>query len=148
VGHEWLRLNVSQANGWIEFLLFASLAVELAHRLGKADATEAGIGARSLSTIGIVFWAISFVSLTDWSRGWPLQPVPLPPREFSLIQLGSQVVSTIASFQVTCLTVAASRYCSRTLAEMAKEDQLDDLLRSPSESFGNDPRDWFSDDDA
>jgi hypothetical protein len=105
------------------------------------------MGARSLSSIGLVFWAITFVSLTDWTHGWPLKSVAIRPREFVLIHLGSMVISTIAAFQVTFLTVTASRYCTRALAEMDKEDRGDELLRSASEAFSNDPRDWFSDGD-
>jgi hypothetical protein len=41
------------------------------------------------------------------------------------------------------LTIAACRECSRALDEMAQEDrQTDDLLRSRSEVFADDPYFW------
>jgi hypothetical protein len=141
MGHPWLVYNITQGTGWIENILFASLASELMARVGKTDAAEAGMGARSLAWIGTLFWLMSFVFLTNWSH-WPL--VPLRGRDLRFAQMGTDLLSTIASFQVTCLTVAASRYCGQVLAAMRKEEQADDLLRSRSESFGNDPQGWFT----
>jgi hypothetical protein len=62
VGPDWLRSQVSKGLSWAEFLLFASMAVDMLKQLGKNQSPETGTSARTLATIGLVFWALAFVA--------------------------------------------------------------------------------------
>jgi hypothetical protein len=149
LGNPWFRQALASGMGWVEFMLFASLAAELSAHLGKAEAPQAHLAARSVATIGLVFWLLSFLSQTDWKGGWPLvqQPPKPPGLEPLLFLLGASVLTAITSFQVAALCLGASRQCARVLAEMDEQDGAHDLLSSRSESGDDDPRHWYDDDD-
>jgi len=132
VGHNWLRDRLGSALGWAEFALISSLACDLLAHLGVEHAPDAGKATRTLAASGAVVWMFLFCLLTDWEAGWPLQHRPLLPETFLLL-LGTDMIWTITLFQVTALTIAATRQSSRVLLEMDKEDQHHDLLSSPSD---------------
>jgi hypothetical protein len=144
VGHDWLRSQVSEGLGWAEFLLFTSMAVDMLEQLGKNPSAETGAAARSLSTIGLVFWAIVFMTATDWTSGWPLEHRQMGQDKWILILFGTSLLTTITSLQVAVLCGSAFLHCGRVLAEMNQEDLAEDLLRSRSETFADDPDRWFN----
>jgi hypothetical protein len=138
----WLLFQVSRGLGWAEFMLFASLAAELLAHLGRTEAIETGLAARSLCSIGLVLWVIAFISQTDWAHGWPLIQKPPGPRSF-LLFLGTQLLWTIAAFQVTVLSIAACRLSGRAVAKMTSEEEGHELLKSRSEPFDDQRDRWF-----
>lgn len=140
--HAWLPHAISSGLGWAEFMLFAMMAAEMAAQLGRPEVHEHALSARSICTIGLMLWAIEFVSRTDWAHGWPLEAKPIGPRTHLLI-LGSTLLLTIGAFQVTLLCLSACRMCGRTLARMRAEYESHDLLRSRSEPFDDDRDRWF-----
>jgi hypothetical protein len=151
LGNDWLRYQLSTGLGWAEFLLFATMAIDMLSQLGKDPATEINTGARSMATIGLVFWAIVFVAQTDWGKGLPLQPRPIPQQmgrdTWILIMFGSTLLTTLTSFQVAVLCGSAFLGCGRALQVMNHDDLAEDLLRSRSETFAEDPDRWFVQDD-
>ena len=137
VGHEWLRNSIGEALGWAEFSLIASLACDLMAHLGIEQAPEAGKATRSLAATGAILFLLLFFEQTAWVRGWPLQQRGVDSLESLLLYLGSRMIWTITLIQATALTITAARQTGRVLAEMDREDEEHDLLRSPSDSnFG------------
>jgi hypothetical protein len=141
VGHEWFRYQLGRGLGWAEFLLFTRLATDMTGLLGKPEAPEVGRSASSLASIGLILWALGFITQTDWRHGWPLVHRRLGPR-FMLMRLGGNLLLTITAYQVAALNIAAARECGRALAAMDQEDQSHELLRSRSEPFGDDHNFW------
>jgi len=139
VGHEWLRRSLGQAIGWSEFALIASLAGDMAARLGEAQAVEFGRAARSLATTGAMVWAMYFYSKTNWDQPfWPLREVPLN-RSTLMLMLGFFVLVAINLVQVTALSIMAGRACGRELRRLAAEDRAQGPFLSPSEAGWADP---------
>ncbi len=92
-------------------------------------------------TIGVLLWALLLFGQTRWS--WPLAPrLPQQGRpvnlELLLLHLISYLFQTILAFQVTLLCLSVSRRCKQFMNE--REAQLDqqDLLKSRSETEGDD----------
>jgi hypothetical protein len=131
-GHEWLRDSLGAALGWAELALTAGLACEMLVHLGVAAAAETGKATRSLAATGAVVWMLWFCQVTDWGV-WPLAERKPFPRESLLVYMGWTMIWTITLLQVTALTVAATRQCTRVLAQMDAEDAENDPLRPPSE---------------
>jgi hypothetical protein len=134
LGHRWLRINFGQALGWAEFALAASLSSDFLLHLGIEPARESGKSARSMAATGAVLWMLLFCEQTDWSGGWPLQPMRRPPFPSLLLRHGSVLIWTITLIQVTALVVSATRQSGHALKEMRCEDDDHDLLRSRSDS--------------
>src|SRR4051794_13623385 len=94
IGHDWFRPPLGRGLGWFEFLLFARLATDMGSVLGKPKEPEAGVTARALATIGLIFWIVSFLTQTHWRHGWPL--VNRPIRRGTLwMWLGSNVLMMV-----------------------------------------------------
>jgi hypothetical protein len=148
VGHDWLRDQITSGLGWVEFMLFVSLAVEVSRELGKRTEADAGMATQSLATIGLIFWLLSFVTRTDWST-WPLAEKQFAQNQIAvilLIALGMSLLTAITAFHVTAHTIAAYRHCTGALAAMAAEDDAgEELLRSRSETSSDMPEHWFED---
>ena len=133
IGHEWLRYHLGEALGWAEFALLASLASDYLGHLGVEEAAESAKAARSMAATGAVVWMLVFCERTHWARGWPLQPHrPLRSLEVLLLIHGWKLIWTITLIQVTALVISATRQSSRVLAEIQREDEADDPLRSRS----------------
>lgn len=136
VGHEWLRHEFGQALGWAEFALFASLASDLMAHLGVENAREAGKATRSLAATGAAVWMVVFLERTNWSA-WPLQDRGISSFQSLLLWLGAEMLWAITLIQVTALSIAATRQVGAVLAEMEREADFHDLLKSPSDTdFG------------
>lgn len=126
VGHDWFRRSVGQALGWSEFALIASLAAEMATRLGEPQAADFGRAARSMATTGAMVWFMWFYFQTDWNgRLWPLRMRRLDPGS-SLLLLATYILSAISLVQVSILSLVASRCCGKALRQMVAEDRLRD----------------------
>lgn len=136
VGHLWLRHNLGMALGWAEFALLASLSCEVMLHLGVEPAAETGKATRSLAATGAAVFMLWFCHSTDWQRGWPLEWRRFNTIEALLLDLGTTMIWTITLIQVTALCAAATKQCSNALAEMAREDVLNDPLRRQSEGAG------------
>lgn len=138
----WLRYALSVMQ-WLELMLFASLAAEVAVHLGRSEAGDSARLVRSLAIIGVIFWFLILLSCTNWLPG--RGPVfRIQSLEVYLLLLGSHALLGITAFQVTILCSQAGRECQRLLLEMARSEQDDELLRSRSES-ADDP--WSESDD-
>jgi len=138
VGHEWFRQSLGQAIGWSEFALIASLAGDMASRLGQPQALDFGRAARSLSTTGAMVWAMFFYSRTNWDPPfWPLREVPLN-RSTLLLMLGSGVLVAVNLVQVTALSLMAGRACGAELRRLAAEDREQGRFHFPSEAGWDD----------
>jgi hypothetical protein len=135
VGHEWFRAHLGQALGWAEFALMASLSADLLAHLGVDQAPEAARSTRTLATTGAIVWMLLFCQQTNWLKGWPLTGQRIIALETLLLDLGWNMIWTITLIQVTALTIAAARQSFRVLAEMDREDQKEELFRSPSDAF-------------
>lgn len=131
--HTWLVDQIGSGQQWFELMLLASLATDLATRLGKAEAAETGRIARSLATAGAVLWVIVLVTTTDWARGWPFHVRPLT-LETLLLRCAGVFVLILTDFQVIILCVLAARQSGVHLRALAKADLGHDLLRSRSET--------------
>lgn len=126
MGHEWFRRSVGQVLGWSEFALIASLAADLAARLGEPQAIEYGRAARSLATTGAMLWFLYFYTQTDWDgQTWPLRMRRLNIGSFMLM-LCVHVLATINLVQVSVLSLLASRCCGQEVRRMAVEDRRRD----------------------
>jgi hypothetical protein len=137
VGHDWLRRNLGQALGWAEFALLASLSADYLVHLGFEQARESSKSARSMAATGAVLWMLLFCERTDWAAGWPLRRRPFGPEGF-LLYHGSILIWAITLLQVAALVLSATRQSSLVLAEMQREDEAHDLLRSRSDL----PEEW------
>jgi hypothetical protein len=152
IGHDWLRFQVGKGLSWAEFILFASMAADMSRQIGKNPSPEKEMAARSLATVGLVFWAIVFVAQTSWEVSWPLQP-KLVPQEISrevwhLTLFGTCLLTTVTTFQVAALNTAAFLQCGRAVNQMNQEDLAEDLLKSRSESFADNNSDrWYVNDE-
>ena len=131
--HEWLRDNLGAALGWAEFALMASLTGDYLVHLGLELAEESARSTRALAATGAVVWLLYFCESTDWEAGWPLRNrlLTIPAH---LLFLGWNLIWTIALIQVTALVIAAFRQTNKTVGEMEREDQENDLLHFPSET--------------
>jgi hypothetical protein len=142
IDHHWLRENLGQALGWAEFALIASLSCEVMVHLGVEPATETGKATRSLAATGAGVWMLWFCQLTDWKNGWPLRPRPPHFIEALLLEVGWLMIATITLIQVTALTIAACRQCTNVLAEMDREDAVNDPLRPAWLKEGDEPEEF------
>lgn len=134
----WLQWQLTSALGWLEFILFASLAADILRELGNPGAAEREATARWLSTVGLLLWLLLFIGCTNWKGGWPLRGFqPL------LGMLATGFLQIVTAFQVTVLSLAAGRQCARVRSKMDHEDEEHELLRSPSERAGEDPFAWL-----
>lgn len=124
--HDWLINNLISAFGWIEFLLFVSLAAEVSAHLGMANATEAGRSASKFAIAGLFVSFLFFVTLTDWSAGWPLGPAIQGNPLAYLMLLGFFFLRTICSLQVAALCLVAGQYCRRTRDTLRTEAEKND----------------------
>ena len=143
IGHEWFRSQLAEGMGWLEFLLFIGLANDLIGRSGHAKGLQTGRGARLVSSVGFAFWLVVFFDQTDWDRQWPLVRLPLNNAKAVLLLLGSTILLAIAAFQVTAVCLTACRYSRRALADLATDEDPDELLRSRSESSDDHPNHWW-----
>jgi hypothetical protein len=131
--YSWIRAQITMGFGWVELLLIAGLATDVSLHLGKADASDGGRSARSLSLVGMGIWLFLFAVESTWLR------MPFRFRlQMFLLHLGSLVLLTTASFQVTVLCAIASRQCKRFVAELNLREWDHDLLRSRSETERDD----------
>ena len=133
VGHGWLRSQVAEGFGWIEFALYARLAAQLLAHVGDKEAGASAVKARALSAVGFVLWAFGFATRTAWRRGWPLMPRMLRLPGW-LTLLGQSALTLATSLNVVVLCVGACRRCTRAIAAEHTEEQGLDLLTSRSET--------------
>ncbi len=132
---DWTFFVVASGLGWVELMMAAFLAAELCAHLGRHDAVDSSRAAHSLAIIGIVFWGILALSQTDWNA-WPLRP--RMTAEIQILLLLSTVLMIILTFQVTVLSLTASRLCGGYLKELDQfESSGHDLLKSRSETEGD-----------
>ncbi len=134
---DWFRENLGQALGWAEFALLASLSGDYLVHLGLEQADESARSTRSLAATGAVIWMLQFCELTNWDRGWPLQPRQVGFQGWILF-LASHLIWCITLIQVTALVIASVRHSSRTLNEMQREEQDREVITWPSHSPGED----------
>lgn len=134
--HGWFLRNLSQALGWAELALFASLAADVLAHLEMPGALQAGQTTRIFITVGATAQVLFFLLLTDWRREphWPLPRRQGGDPLVYLLFLASSFLLAVASLQVTALSMVASRYCQRLLVEWRQADQEQDLLKSRSEA--------------
>jgi len=134
IEHSWLRDHVGQALGWAEVTLLSSLSCDYLVHLGVEHARESDKSIRSMAATGAMVWMLLFCQRTDWGGGWPLRPRQRLGVESLLLHHGSMLIWAITLIQVTALVISAVRQTSLVLAEMDREDQDHDLLRSRSDS--------------
>jgi hypothetical protein len=131
---EWFRHNLGQALGWGEFALLSSLSCDYLVHLGVEHASDSDKSTRSMAVTGAMVWMLLFCQLTDWHAGWPLRPGRPHGLETLLLYHGSQLIWAITLIQVTALVISAAGQSSRVLAEMDREDEELDPLRSRSDA--------------
>ena len=132
-GHLWLRVHLGQALGWAEFALIAGIASDVMVHLGVEQAAETSRATRSLASTGAVVWMLLFLQQTDW-RKWPLDFRRILTPETLLLNIGWNMIWTIALIQAAALSIAAARQCSLLLNQMRREDEHDDQFKSLSEA--------------
>lgn len=137
IGHAWLRNYLTESFGWIEFMLFGSLAAEVATRPQSESAGLLGSGVRGLSTLGLILCTLSFALGTDWARGWPLGHVPWNHGMLLAAQT-TCLLLTVATVQLVALMGMAARQCARDLRTIKAADPMPDLLVSRSETEWDD----------
>lgn len=135
VGHRWLRDNLGQVLGWGEFALLSSLSCDYLVHLGVDHASDSDKSTRSMIATGALVWMLEFCQRTDWGAGWPLRDRPIRNLEGILLLYGTELIWTITLIQVTALVISAVRQSSQVLAEMDREDQELDPLRSRSDFY-------------
>ena len=118
-GHTWLQQNVLYASSWVQFVLFASLATDLSAHLGSKSAPASLARVRSLAISGAMIWALMFLQVTAWRRGWPLVP---RQRQGMGFLLGVSMIRGLASFHAGALCLLASRECTLILRELDWND--------------------------
>lgn len=135
--HQWLHSIATEGFGWIELALTAWLAHEIASRLGVASATITRLAqaARGQSGIGLGLWLLFALVATDWT--WPLQQGPLDLIGY-LVFLCTRLVQATVTFQVTVLCLTVAWECRRLLREESFGHEGHELLRSRSETEGDD----------
>jgi hypothetical protein len=90
---------------------------------------------RSMAATGAMVWLLLICQLTDWQAGWPLQAHhQLRGLERMLLYHGFKLIWAITLIQVTALVISAVRRSTEVIAEMDREDQDNDLLRSRSDT--------------
>jgi hypothetical protein len=134
IASRWFRDNLGQALGWGEFALLSSLSCDYLVHLGVEHASDSDKSTRSMAVTGAMVWMLLFCQLTDWHNGWPLQPVRPHGLETLLLYHGSQLIWAITLIQVTALVISAAAQSTRVLAEMDREDEELDPLRSRSDA--------------
>jgi hypothetical protein len=134
-GHEWLREIMGAALGWGEFALISSLTCDYLVHLGVEHARDSDKSTRSMAATGAMVWLLLICQLTDWHAGWPLQMQrQMRGLEGMLLMHGFKLIWAITLIQVTALVISAVRQSTEVIAEMDREDQENDLLRSRSDS--------------
>ena len=134
-GHQWLREIMGQALGWGEFALISSLSCDYLVHLGVDHARDSDKSTRSMAATGAMVWLLLICQLTDWHAGWPLQAHhQMRGLEGMLLYHGFRLIWAITLIQVTALVISAVRQSTEVIAEMDREDQENDLLRSRSDS--------------
>ena len=133
-GHEWLRVSMGLALGWGEFALISSLTCDYLVHLGVEHARDSDKSTRSMAATGAMVWLLLFCQRTDWRAGWPLQAHHPRGLEGLLLAHGFTLIWAITLIQVTALVISAVRQSTEVIAEMDREDQQNDLLRSRSDS--------------
>lgn len=134
-GHEWLREIMGEALGWGEFALISSMTCDYLVHLGVDHARDSDKSTRSMAATGAMVWLLLVCQLTDWHAGWPLQAHhQLRGLEGMLLYHGFKLIWAITLIQVTALVISAARQSTEVIAEMDREDQENDLLRSRSDS--------------
>jgi hypothetical protein len=134
-GHEWLRVIMGQALGWGEFALISSLTCDYLVHLGVDYARDSDKSTRSMAATGAMVWLLLICQRTDWHAGWPLQVHhQVRNLETMLLHHGFRLIWAITLIQVTALVITAVRQSTEVIAEMDREDQENDLLRSRSDS--------------
>lgn len=131
VGHAWLREYMSDAFGWIEFILFGSLAAEVARRPGSDAPDLLRNGVVALSTLGLLLCTATFGAATDWGHGWPLGPRPVAGLLDSYRL--SNMILIMTTLQLVPLMMLGARQCARDLAAIQRAEEMPDLLVSRSE---------------
>jgi hypothetical protein len=134
--HDWLIFQVTELLQWCEMLLITGLATDLILHFGEEQQPEISRAAQSLAMIGLGLTVVYCLLQTDWTK-WPLQPLRRGPGV--MMFLGSLLLMTMATFQVTALCILAARRCGDYLRELEKHAGADDLVGSQSES--KDP--WY-----
>jgi hypothetical protein len=134
VGHGWFRLKFAEALAWGEFALLSSLSCDYLVHLGLDHARDSDKSTRSMAVTGALVWMLFFCQRTNWTAGWPLQPLRAVGLESELLSHGSTLIWTITIIQVTALTISATRQSSLVLFEMDREDQPYELLPSRSDA--------------
>jgi hypothetical protein len=134
-GHDWLREIMGAALGWGEFALISSLSCDYLVHLGVDHARDSDKSTRSMAATGAMVWLLLICQMTDWHQGWPLQVHHQMNRlEGMLLYNGFKLIWAITLIQVTALVISAVRQSTEVIAEMDREDQENDLLRSRSDS--------------
>lgn len=131
----WTFFLMASGLGWCELLLAASLAAEIAAQLGNSEAVDSGRNAYSVAIIGLILWAITALSQTDWGA-WPLRL--RPTAEYPILLLLMTVLLILLTFLVTVLCLTAARLSGRYLREQARREVDDELLKSRSETEADD----------
>lgn len=131
----WTFFLIANSLAWIEMVLAAGLASELAAHLGREPYQEVRQAVSTLAFIGSIVWGFLAITQTNWSL-WPPGPGITP--EFHLLLLITTILMTIPAFQTTVLCLSASRFCAEYLRELDRKSREDPLLQSRSESDGDD----------
>jgi hypothetical protein len=110
----------------------SGLATDLILHLGEEQQPDISRTAQTLSLVGLGFAVLYCLLLTNWWH-WPLRPLPHNKITFMMF-LGSQLLVTMTTFQVTALCMLAARRCGDYLKELEQHAVKEDLLKSRSES--------------
>lgn len=121
LSHAWSLSYMTQAFGWVELYLAASLAAEVASHLGVRGAQWSGQKISRLAIAGFAVSSFLFFMRTDWQAGLPLQPRgPIRDELTLLLILGTYIVRAFCSGQVAILGYLAARECRRTYREIGE----------------------------
>jgi hypothetical protein len=135
--YAWLFFLTGVCLGYVELLLTAGLARDTIQELNGGRETQ-GVGVvQTLSLVGLIVWSMLALTQTDWSC-WP--PATWFGPEFPMLWLFTTAIVSILCFLVTalCLTAARQLRQTRRLAETSEAGI--DLLRSRSETEGDEIR--------
>lgn len=138
VGHEWLRMHLTFGSSWVQFVLFAALADDMAAHLNAKWAPATSRRIATVALVGGLAWGLLLLQTTAWHRGWPLRPrrTPLLLLMFTILPLARAV----ASFQLAALCAGVCRECSLMLGDLERGNPDLAALRSRSE-FEDEDRD-------
>jgi hypothetical protein len=131
--HDWLRIELGEALGWAEFALLSSLSCDYLVHLGVEQARDYDKSTRSMAVTGALIWMLFFCQQTDWGAGWPLRQARRGGLETLLLLQGTTLIWAITLIHVTALVIKATRQSTFVLAEMDRDADAHDLLRSRSE---------------